>query len=441
MEQIKTDVKRQKRVLSGDWDTSHTSTHAEDRSLTGSVKPGTSGKENHRHRRTSSSKSNVSRSRASPKKLSKFTNEDTDLLKDFSYMSINLPAPIVNITLVPPSAPPITQAMAPLTLAPPSYPSNSIRLTTNEDLNRFVSSSTASGTTLTAGSAPSFVKHAGPAHIRTIAPGDLPSLPERFGDMLFDKVMMKWIKSTAKSTMAHEKSVNNSVEVSDDPFGDIESLRDDSKTGDEIEQSARSLEDDVNQGGLREMSMIEEQSEVDDGEEMELTSFSTDASAHVVNIMTGVDTDGYDDDLTTDSDDANDLHTATQAEINDIDFDSDYEDVPPQDNSPAVESSDLGSHLLQPPPPPAKSVGTPNRGNFGSLNGTPVIKSALKSNSLTPTSALKNSHRYQTPVHRKGHHRSVSFSDGKRDGPIRGLGSCFSLDIITQSCHPRYWYL
>jgi protein NUD1 len=437
MEQIKTDVKRQKRVSSGDWDTSHTSTHVEDHSLSASVKAGT-GKENHRHRQTSSLKSNVSRSRASPKKSSKSTGEDTDLLKDFSYMSINLPAPIVNITLVPPSAPAITQAMAPLTLAPPSYPSNSIRLTTNEDLNRFVSSSTASGTTLTAGSAPSFVKHAGPAHIRTIAPGDLPSLPERFGDMLFDKVMMKWIKST---TMEHEKSVNNSVEVSDDPFGDIESLRDDSKTGDEIEQSARPLEDDVNQGGLCEMSMIEEQSEVDDGEEMELTSFSTDASAHVVNIMTGLDTDGYDDDLTTDSDDANDLHTATQGEINDIDFDSDYEDVPPQDNSPAVESSDLGSHLLQPPPPPAKSVTTPNRGNFGSLNGTPVIKSALKSNSLTPTSALKNSHRYQTPVHRTGHHRSVSFSDGKRDGPIRGLGSCFSLDIITQSCHPRYWYL
>ena len=439
MEQIKTDVKRQKRVLSGDWDnTSHT-THVEDHSLTGSIKTGASGKENHRHRRTSSSKSNVSRSRSSPKKSSKLTSEDKDLLKDFSHMSINLPAPIVNITFMPPTVPPITQATAPSTLAPPSYPSTSIRLATNEDLNRFVSSSTASGTTLTSGSAPSFLKHAGPAHIRTIAPGDLPSLPERFGDMLFDKVMMKWIKSTAKSTM-DEKSLNNSVEVSDDPFGDIESLQDDSKTGGEIEQSAR-LED-VDQGGLREMSIIEEQSEADDGEEMELTSFSTDASAHVVNIMTGVDTDGYDDDLTTDSEDADDLHTATQGEINDIDFDSEYEDAPLRDNSPAIESSDLGSHLA-PPPPPAKSVGTPNRGNFGSLNETPVIKSALKSNSLTPTSALKNSRRYQTPVSRKGHHRSVSFSDGKRDGPIRGLLLFLVLlwKLFTQFYHPRYWYL
>ena len=431
MEQIKTDVKRQKRVSSGDWDTSHATTHIEDQSLTGSVKHGAGGKENHRHRRTSSSKSNVSRSRASPKKSSKPASEDTDLLKDFSHMSIDVQAPVVNITFVPSMALPITQPTAPLTLAPPSYPSTSIRLTTNEDLNRFVSSSTASGTTLTAGSAPSFVKHAGPTHIRTIAPGDLPSLPERFGDMLFDKVMMKWIKNTAKSAMEHEKSVSNSAEVSDDPFGDIESLRDDSKTEDEIEQSARPLED-VNHGGFGEMSMIEEQSEIDDGEEMELTSFSTDASAHVVNIMTGVDTDGYDDDLTTDSDDGDDLHTMTQGEINDIDFDSEYEDLPPQHNSPALESSDLGSHL-QPPTPLAKSFSTPNRGNFGSLNCTPLIKSALKSNSLTPTSALKNSQRYQTPLHTKGHHRSVSFSDGKRDGPIQGWCFCFSIKIVARS--------
>src|SRR6202042_3803068 len=51
-------------------------------------------------------------------------------------------------------------------LAPPIYPSNSVRLGANDDLNRFVSSSTAtSGTTLTAGSAGSFVKHAGPGHV------------------------------------------------------------------------------------------------------------------------------------------------------------------------------------------------------------------------------------------------------------------------------------
>src|SRR5271168_594382 len=62
MEQIKSDVKRQKGALSGDWDTSHATTHVEDHSLTGKVKTGTGSKENLRHRRASSSKSNVSRS-------------------------------------------------------------------------------------------------------------------------------------------------------------------------------------------------------------------------------------------------------------------------------------------------------------------------------------------------------------------------------------------
>jgi hypothetical protein len=112
----------------------------------------------------------------------------------------------------------------------------------------------------------------------------------------------------------------------------------------------------------------------------------------------------------------------------------------PQNNSPALESSDLGSHPLELPPPSGKPVTTPNRGKFDSLNGTSVIKSALKSNSLAPTSALKISQRYQTPIHRKGHHRSVSFSDGKRDGPraIRGLRHSFALRIIVQSSFPRY---
>ena len=51
MEQIKTDIKHQKHVLAGDWDTSHstTTTHVEDHSLIGSIKNSAGGKENHRH--------------------------------------------------------------------------------------------------------------------------------------------------------------------------------------------------------------------------------------------------------------------------------------------------------------------------------------------------------------------------------------------------------
>ncbi|KDR82633.1 hypothetical protein GALMADRAFT_238061 [Galerina marginata CBS 339.88] len=441
MDQIKSDVKRQKRVFSGDSEMSHVTTHVEENtnsSFTGSVKVIGDGKENHRHthrRSTSASKSNlaISRSRASPRKHQKRGVEDIDLSHNLSRLSIKGQHPVVNITLVPlppanilptlPTNETENPAPPPSTLAPPSYPSTSIRITANEDLNRFVSSSTASGTTLTAGSAPSFVKHAGPAHIRTIAPADLPSLPERFGDMLFDKVMMRWVKNTAKATMDPEKSASQAGELSDDPFGDIESLRDDSNAG--LQHNTSAVD-----GVPAEMSRIDEQSEVEDEEELELSNFSTDASAHIVNIMTGVETEEYDDE-TTDSEDNDDLHTATQAEINDIDFDSEFEDSPSRNNITDIASTPLtsnpGSHLqaqyLTVQTTVVTAVTTPNRGSSSVMAGTPVIKSAMKSNSVTPTSALKNSyrHNYQTPDHRKAHRRSVSFSDGKRDGPIQGI--------------------
>ncbi|KAJ2966807.1 hypothetical protein NUW54_g13698 [Trametes sanguinea] len=50
--------------------------------------------------------------------------------------------------------------------------------------------------------------------------------------------------------------------------------------------------------------------------------------------------------------------------------------------------------------------------------------SALKSASITPVSALKDPsrNRLYTPANGSGHRRSVSFSDGKHDGPIRGIG-------------------
>ncbi|KAF8967099.1 hypothetical protein BDZ97DRAFT_1805167 [Flammula alnicola] len=441
MEQIK---KGQKRVFSGDSELSHVTTHVEEHtnsSYSGSIKTIPDGKENHGHlHRRTSSKSNSIRSRASPRISHHRGIEDMELVHNLSRISIREQPPIVNITLMPPTnvLPPPTRheserpSHPPSTLAPPSYPSTSIRLMTNEDLNRFVSSSTASGTTLTAGSAPSFVKHAGPAHIRTIAPADLPSLPDRFGDMLFDKVMMRWVKNTAKATMDHEKSATQAGEVSDDPFGDIESLRDDSRQGEDEVLHVRSGEDVP--GGPAEMSIIEEQSEVEDEEEMELSNFSTDASAHIVNLMTGVDTDGYEDETTDSEDDNDDLHTATQAEINDIDFDSELEDSPSRNNLIDVRevNADPGqqqqqrqflSVQTQVVTQTSVSFSTPNRGNSGLSAGTPIIKSALKSNSATPTSAMKSADRryYQTPLQRLAHRRSVSFSDGKRDGPIQGI--------------------
>ena len=475
MEQIKGDVKRQKRVFSGDSELSHVTTHVEDNtnsSSAGSAKVVADGKENrsHSHRRTSS-KSSTARSRPSPRKTNKRVTDDGDLVHNISRLSLEEQRPIVNVTLIPPADVPPPTLLPPSSLAPPAYPSTSIRITTNEDLNRFVSSSTASGTTLTAGSAPSFVKHAGPAHIRTIAPTDLPALPEQFGDMLFDKVMMRWVKNTARATMGAERSLGQVGEVSDDPFGDIESLRDESRVAEgdvgDVDEEQFGAEEPA---GVPEMSIIEEQSEIEDEEEMELSNFSTDASAHIVHVMTGVETDGYEDETTDSEDAADDLHTTTQAEINDIDFDSEFEDSPSRNSIRSVRSaapspqralqvhhshshaqqqhlSHSHSHAQQQQhlshshsqreqflsvqtqiiTQTTTTLSTPNRGAGAAPAGTPVIKSALKtprgSAGTTPTSAMRSAdrRRYQTPSQRLSHARSVSFSDGKREGPIQGM--------------------
>ncbi|PPQ89901.1 hypothetical protein CVT25_004860 [Psilocybe cyanescens] len=156
--------------------------------------------------------------------------------------------------------------------------------------------------------------------------------------------------------------------------------------------------------------------------------------------MTGVDMDGYEDD-TTDSEDDHDLHTATQREINDINFDSEFEDLPLWNNIADVSLPPLlhptsvsasGPHhqqFLTVQTVQTQVVTTfsmPSRGNVSLMVGTPVIKSAMKSNSVTPTSVMKNSlyrHNYQTPDHRKAHRWSVSFSDRKWEGPIQGIAA------------------
>lgn len=427
MAQIRSDVKGQKRLFSEETDVSYITTHLDDKlnSFVRSSSPETvsvhipsENKENLRHhRRTSSTKS---RHKGTTRKSTTSANPTNEANGRIVYEVPNLPVEhrrsqsAASVAPRRQSAEPrasvrIAQSMhlaVPSGAAPPSYPSSSLRAGQNDDLNRFVSSSTASGTTLTAGSAPSFVKHPGPAHIRTIAPTDLPQLPDRLGDMLFDKVMMKWVKNTAQAT-AIDGEINGYVpteEVSEDPFGDIESLRDDSRGGESLSHGVDASDNRELQG---DMSRIDEQSELDDEEEMELTSFSTDnPSVLVVDVMTGVEP--IDDDETTDSED--DDPRPAMTEIHEVDYDSD--DALP----------------VAPVPPPVRSVPiptltTPYRGHALTNSATPVVRSAMKSHSATPTSALKdpNQVRYQTPKQSKRHRRSVSFSDGKRDGPIQGL--------------------
>ncbi|KAF9267601.1 hypothetical protein L218DRAFT_920669 [Marasmius fiardii PR-910] len=309
-----------------------------------------------------------------------------------------------------------TQALT----VPPSYPSSSIRHTTTDDLNRFVSSSTASGTTtLTSGSVPSFVKHPGPVQIRTIAPSDVPALPERMGNMMFDKVLMKWVKSSA--TITGSSDYLPTEEISEDPFDDIESLRDDSKGRNSMNAASGEEHPEVDEESLivghTELSRVEEQSEVEDEEESILTSFETDdPSARIIGVMTGIEDD---DARTTDSEAGQDELIAdessevVEAALVVIESDSESRTM-----SPPLDVSASPSSVV---PIVNTILDTPNRPKI--LQPSSSIRSALKTPAATPTSALKDSSlNYKTPLRQQKHRRSVSFSDGKREGPIRGLG-------------------
>ena len=276
--------------------------------------------------------------------------------------------------------------------APSSHPTSSVRLRT-EDMNRFVSSSTASGTTLTSGSTQSFAKHPGPAQIRTIAPSDLPSMPDQMGGMMFDKVMMKWVKTTARATETPMDDYLPPEEHSEDPFEDIESLRDESRAA---EFSVPAVE----------LSRVEEQTEMDE-EEAALTSFETDepSMANIVEVMTGIES-GND---TFDSDSFNDQEQEPEPL-----FDMNDESWLPE---PSAEEHPGALGIPGMASPASSHTASPSRGAL--VSATP-IKSVLKGNASVVMKEQES--RYQTPLsHGQGHRRSVSFSDGKRDGPIRGL--------------------
>ncbi|KAG5221203.1 sin component scaffold protein [Salix suchowensis] len=378
MAQIRGDVKSQKRLFSGDTDTTTftapfessvdtiqtrlTQRTGEDPARDGSL----------RHQRVVSSNSTGStrsKPRNSPRRvsnpISKVSSSRTisnlaDGVADMNLRNSRNTAIVVTIT------PPTTilhpsEAAALATRAPAAYPAYSIRSATNDDLNRFVSSSTtASGTTITSGTAASsFVKHAGPAQIRTIAPQDLPTLP--------DKVMSK----------------------------------------------------------------IEEVSEVDE-EEAELTSFSfDDPTAGIVPVMTGVETEASDCgdyDESTDSADEQE-NAVVPNEVSGDGFETEDE-LRPTEASLAEAESDLRYSIES-----LSIVAVVRRSTGPAQASTPRVRSVLKSATATPVSVMKDSSRHRTPANKHRHRRSVSFSDGKRDGPIRGLSRTMedSLSLASSS--------
>ncbi|KAI9456147.1 hypothetical protein F5148DRAFT_984525 [Russula earlei] len=287
--------------------------------------------------------------------------------------------------------PPATRTVATVTISVPGRP--------NEDLNRFVSSSTASGTTLTAGSSGSFVKHPGPAHITRIGPEDVPALPERVGRMVFDKTMMRWVKaSVMEPPRISEGGSGGSAEVdaeSEDPFRDIESLRDDSPAGDGPGERAPPSTDNS------------DADEVGD-EEMEFTSFSFDGPSHNRMRAAGVS----EDDITDSDNDEDTMNIGAQSTSFSL------ADMPEVAFEP--ESSDEETHHNYALPVAKTTISGPPCDVFVPTPIRSALKSAVVSPAVSFVDPVLSSHR--NPASKTGRRRSVSFSDGKREGPIRGLG-------------------
>ncbi|KZT12130.1 uncharacterized protein LAESUDRAFT_754633 [Laetiporus sulphureus 93-53] len=283
-----------------------------------------------------------------------------------------------------------------------------------QDLTRFVSSSTASGTTLTTGSTGSFVKHPGPKQITRITPEDVPTLPDRVGRMVFDKASMRWVKAATDTPGGGDlDNANGKSEYeSEDPFHDIESIRDERESSRRSHESATSL---GRQQRRYDERTREELDAHDDGAGLTLFVFdipATDVIPH--------NNRKYPEDMSAITDSEDDLddglgdagHSAAIEDSSDDSFDGgqrleEHATIPASQTSPP-----------EPLIPPQSSV--PRQAASPFL--TPAARQPTKSSSVAPASALKDPQKFCTPALQQAPRRSVSFSDGKRDGPIIGLG-------------------
>lgn len=287
-----------------------------------------------------------------------------------------------------------------------------------------------------------------------IKPSDVGQLPDRVGKMVFDRVMMRWVKATALATAGitgvdppagaglgpslsalEQVDGNEPGNESEDPFRDIESLREDDTAP---HTEGGSDEQDEEDWMVLEKSRIEEVLSDVDEEEAELTSFSTDGPSqdyiHEQNLPMDQG-EPIEDSSFTESEAASereqdtgdtggtiptatlDLQLERQAAgagvgiVDDPTSEPAYADTPPK-------------YLIAAPRGPSASIATPKPSNRSASGVNSVPRSVLKSASITPVSALKDPNRSKmhTPASRIGHRRSVSFSDGKRDGPIMGIG-------------------
>ncbi|KAF8685467.1 L domain-like protein [Rhizoctonia solani] len=271
---------------------------------------------------------------------------------------------------------------------------------TRYDMNRFVSSSSTADTkTSTARSADSYVKHPGPPipGVRQIVPSDLPAeaLPERVGRMVYDRAAMRW-----------RQEVDENVSESEDPFRDFDSF-------------ASTVEEQEREGqGLRPMEEVD-QHEVDI--EQDSTSDSNVTLNDPAKALNGQkapqSTITYDSDVSTELNVVDVSPTASPTNL-------DGDDLKLYEPSPKSAPVDLDHHDNDHGHEPETCEHGPTNIEIPTARPVGPLRPALKSAVSTPAASAGSSRRSTpdfTPMQNAQSRRSVSFSDGRMSGKIRGL--------------------
>lgn len=357
------------------------------------------------------------------------------------------------------------------------------------DLSRFVSSSTTGNnhTSSSWASAGTGVKHPGPAvaggaGVRTIKPEEIEPIT-RVGKMVYDPVGMRWTRGRREPEFVEEDGTQpedgdgeddgdeEQEDLSEDPFRDIESLRDGTGELDSMRdaESETDGEDDERSNGTADNDLVDEEEE-DDGFDFTAEDYQQEPPANQPRDYLTGNSDGeseqdeqYDEEPSAsrrpvfdDRDDSEVERSQDEQDENPHPDNTSRSDLQRNFERPWDEPSvvyDNGQSLdfdatprpsrhRQPPvsatttPRPIliPSQSTPQPFPYPNPRGRPTIpaqrqppnppRSVLKQ---TPSGSGVNSVFRGAPVtpygSGKGHRRSVSFSDGKTYGKIRGLGA------------------
>lgn len=269
------------------------------------------------------------------------------------------------------------------------------RAVDHEDLNRFVSATTAvTSTTMST----SFVKHAGPrapTAMRVIKPDDLAGIvPDRVGRMRYDPDLNRWVKDCAglhtvdeQGESADARTRSQSAE-SEDVFAGMESWGSRTRP----------------RGVMMESTPVEAQEEL---EELAEGTSDSDSSGNDEHVIHHADTTHIIEAGSSVSDESEDELFDTQQGPRPSPALPTFPSPPPRPQPHHAESAPA----IMTPVQPHLSLPRP-------------IRSALRNaNSLTPAVIKKTQwHESVTPAGlSREDRRSVSFSDGKKNGRIRGL--------------------